>query len=412
MSALSSRPRPLSTGAACDVAFGRQLLFIVTVVFGVFLVSNVAYPFKRPDYFLLADAFLHGRTWIDASLMPTNVDLAHWQGHVYLPFGPGPVLPLVPLVALLGPVQANALQAPINAAVAAVDVALLLVLLRRVEPRASRRDLTWVAVLLALSTPLWWITVRTGPWHFAQLIAIGASAVAVLELLGRRRAWLVGFALGFALLARLTLVAAVPFVAWYLSAKAGEGRRWSGLRPVLVFLAIQVVALGITAAYNAVRFGSPFESGYALSDLPPFLASLRAQGLFSLAHLPGNLDLLLFHLPVAAPAPYFLRPDGFGLSIALAAPGLFLVAVADWSRWLVRWAALTGLVVLVPSLLYYGGGWIQLGFRYMLDALPFISILGASAIRRPLAWWWKVLIVAGVLVNLWGVAWSYTLYLQ
>ena len=73
---------------------------------------------------------------------------------------------------------------------------------------------------------------------------------------------------------------------------------------------------------------------------------------------------------------------------------------------------MTGLAVLVPSLLYYGGGWIQLGFRYLLDALPLIAILAATAIRTPLGRWWKVLIVVGVAVNLWGIAWGYTLWLQ
>jgi hypothetical protein len=68
--------------------------------------------------------------------------------------------------------------------------------------------------------------------------------------------------------------------------------------------------------------------------------------------------------------------------------------------------------VLVPSLLFYGGGWIQLGFRYMLDSLAFIGIVAASAIRTPLSGWSKALIVFGVAVNLWGIAWGYTLYLQ
>src|SRR6266566_9718926 len=106
------------------------LLFLATVAFGVFLATNIAYPFRRPDYFLLADAFLHGRTWIDVALMPTHVDVIDWQGHAYLPFGPGPSFLVMPLVALLGPVAANAWQPFINSAVAALDVVLLALLVR------------------------------------------------------------------------------------------------------------------------------------------------------------------------------------------------------------------------------------------------------------------------------------------
>ena len=53
--------------------------------------------------------------------------------------------------------------------------------------------------------------------------------------------------------------------------------------------------------YNADRFGSPFESGYGLATLPPFLEVQREQGLFSLAHLGMNIDYLFLHLPKIIP---------------------------------------------------------------------------------------------------------------
>jgi hypothetical protein len=69
-------------------------------------------------------------------------------------------------------------------------------------------------------------------------------------------------------------------------------------------------AVVVFFAYNQIRFGSPFESGYALATLPAFLEEHRRQGLFSLAHLPMNIDYFLFHLPTVIPDfPYF-RPDG------------------------------------------------------------------------------------------------------
>jgi hypothetical protein len=393
-----------------DIGF-YPLLFLVTAAFGVFLATNIAYPFKRPDYFLLADAFLHGRTWIDVALMPTHVDVIDWRGHAYLPFGPGPAFLVMPLVAVLGPDAANAWQPFISSAVAALDVALLALLVRCIQPTARWRDVVWVVVLLAFSLPLWWITVRTGPWHFAQLTAVAWALIGILELLSRRRAWLVGAALGLAILSRTTLVVAIPFVVGLLIVQARRDGA-PGIKNAAVFLIFPLLALALTAWYNAARFGSPLESGYALAAVPVFLRDLRSQGLFSLSHLPYNLDLLLFHLPVSAPPPFFLRPDGYGLTVALASPGMALLVKADWSRPLIRWAAMTGAGVLVPSLLYYGGGWIQLGFRYLLDALPFIAILAASAIRTPMGRWWKALIAIGVVVNLWGIAWGYTLWLQ
>jgi hypothetical protein len=413
--------RPGSISAVARQAMGAKLsdagwyrvVFLATAAFGVFLSMTLIYPFRRADYFLLADALLHGRTWIEAQApsLP-EWDLIQIHGHTYLPFGPGPALLVLPFVMVLGPLQANAWQPVIDSAIAALNVALLLLLVRRVQPSARWNDAVWVVALLGLSLPMWWVTVRMGPWHFAQLAAVASMLVAVLELLGKRRPWLIGVAFGMAILSRITLVVAIPFVFAVLLFDAKRRGTKSAAIEAAVMAIFPLLALALTAGYNALRFGSPLESGYALASLPPFLNGLRSQGLFSLSHVPYNLELMFLHLPVPAAAPFFLRPDGFGLTVALSSPGLALIIRAQWSRPLVRWAAATGIVVLVPSLLYYGGGWIQLGFRYLLDALPFIAVLAASAIRTPVRAPWKVLIAFGVAVNLWGIAWGYTPWLQ
>ena len=63
-----------------------------------------------------------------------------------------------------------------------------------------------------------------------------------------------------------------------------------------------------------------------------------------------------------------------------------------------------------PSLLYYGGGWLQYGYRYFLDSLPFvIALCGLAAARRGVGWVWKLLIIAGLVVNLAGVYWAHNL---
>ena len=130
-------------------------------------------------------------------------------------------------------------------------------------------------------------------------------------------------------------------------------------------------ALGFFLWYNAARFGSPLESGYGLATLPDWLAARRALGLFSTVHLGMNIDLLVFHLPVQIPEFPWFRPDGNGMSILFTSPGLLLAVRADWRAprtWLLAGAAL---LVLIPSLLYYGGGWLQYGYRYALDSIPF-----------------------------------------
>src|SRR5207244_1483297 len=160
-------------------------------------------------------------------------------------------------------------------AVAALDVALLALLVRCIQPTARWRDVVWVVVLLAFSLPLWWITVRTGPWHFAQLTAVAWALIGTLELLSRRRAWLVGAAFGLAILSRTTLVVAIPFVVALLIVQARRDGK-PALKNAVVFLAFPLLALALTAWYAAARFGSPLQSGYALAAVPPFLRDLRS----------------------------------------------------------------------------------------------------------------------------------------
>jgi hypothetical protein len=160
--------------------------------------------------------------------------------------------------------------------------------------------------------------------------------------------------------------------------------------------------------YDWVRFGSIFESGYALATLPDWLQALRAQGLFSLSHVGMNLDYLFLHRPNLIPEFPFFRPDGLGMSIVITSPGLGLAILAPWRSGLARALAITAVLVLIPSLLYYGGGWLQYGYRYALDSIPFVVALCAlAAAKRGLGWGWRLAITFGVVVGLAGVYWAF-----
>jgi hypothetical protein len=232
---------------------------------------------------------------------------------------------------------------------------------------------------------------------------------------------------GAAFLSRAPVAFAIPFYALLLAGDAAwEPRRW----PVGKWLWL---AVGVAPSilfffwYNAARFGSPLESGYALATVPPFLEAQRELGLFALAHVPMNLDYLFLKLPGpnivdgSLQFPFF-RPDGLGMSILLTSPGLLYAVRAPWresrSWWLLGAAAL----VLLPTLLYYGGGWLQYGYRYALDSIPFVfALCGLAAahderlaeivgFRGPaIGVGWRWLIVLGVVVGLGGVYWAYNL---
>ena len=404
---------------------------LIAVSFVVYFLCNRQFNAGRGDFFYLADAFLHGRTWLEFALGP--YDDVFVGARVFVPFAPFPAIAVLPLVALVGPEVADTWEPIVNAAIAAVDVGLAWALVGRIGVR-SLVDRFWLTLLFGFSTAIWWVTTRGGVWHTGHLLASMLTLLALYELFSARRALIVGLLGGQAFLTRAPLVFAMPFYAlWFLvdrfehdrvaryraaglaaaNGAVGGLSRFAGRIPWGSWTALTLgflPALAFYLWYNQVRFGSPLESGYALATLPAWLEFRRDQGLFSIVHLAMNLDLLFVHLPMPIAEFPFFKPDGMGLSILLTSPGLLLAVRADWrSRrtWVLAGAAVA---TLVPSLLYYGGGWLQYGYRYALDSIPFVLALCAlAAARVGISRIWQVLIIAGVIVNALGVYWAYNL---
>jgi hypothetical protein len=390
----------------------------------IYWLADRQFDAGRGDFFYLADAFLHGRTWLTAPLGPN--DVIPIDGRYYVPFAPFPAIVLMPLVAILGPLTADQIESGINAFLAAWCVAMCWWLLGRVGVKRTS-DRVWLTALFGFSTQILWVTTRGGVWHTGQLIATILTFACLIELFGRRRAWLIGLLAGAAFLTRAPLAFALPvyaiWLAWALDRPptdadhveaGGYVPRASGRIPWRPWLEL---ALGFAPsivfffAYNQLRFGTPLESGYALATLPDWLERQRAIGLFSIRHIPMNIDFFLLHLPRPLAGWPFIRPDGLGMSVLITSPGLLFALRADWRRPVTWFLAAATVLVLVPTLLYYGGGWLQYGYRYFLDSVPFVMALcGLAAVAQGgIGWGWKALIVFGIAVMGIGVYWAYNL---
>jgi hypothetical protein len=374
----------------------------------------------RPDFFYLAQAFDQGKTWLDIRLGPW--DVIQIGDRIYVPFAPFPAIVFMPLAAVFGATTLTAWQSGINATLSAMAVGLCWWLLGRLGVQRLR-DRFFLVLLFGFSTVIWWVTTRGGVWHTGQIIATILTFGCLVELWGRRRPALIGLLAGAAFLTRAPLAFALPFYALLLMERQpSDGRpessRLDDARPAVerslpirdwVVLGL---AFGVSVVfffwYNFVRFGSPFESGYGLATLPNFLQVLRDQGLFSLQHVPMNLNYFLFHMPTRIAHFPYIRPDGLGMSIFLTSPGLVLAFFAPHTRRSL-WLAGAAIAVLIPTLLYYGGGWLQYGYRYFLDSIPFVIALCALAVMKAgsLSWFWRLVILFGLAINLVGVYWAY-----
>ena len=294
-----------------------------------------------------------------------------------MPFAPFPAFVLAPLVALVGPATAAGWEPVVNACWPTAGLALLWRLAGRLGV-ASLADRTWLLVLFGFSTATWWVTMRGGVWHTGQLDRLDPdlrSGCWRRSGGAGRSSWASWRAPPF--LTRATLLAALPYWGWRSLPEPRPERLPAGLAHAIRVGARRAawLALGFAPAlafalwYNAVRFGNPLESGYGLAALPRLpRGPARSSGSSRSPTSPMNLDYFLWHLGRRSPTFPWFKPDGLGMSVLLTSPGLLLAVRADWRSRETIALGLTALLVLVPSLLYYGGGWWQFGYRYALDA--------------------------------------------
>jgi hypothetical protein len=415
------------SGPLRDLLRDRAFLWgvaLVAVAGVVYWVCNFRYDAGHADFFYLARSFVEGRVWLDAA---ARAHVGPWDvlevgGRYYVPFAPFPAILFMPLALVFDPVVLDNWEAAINAVLAASTLGLCWVLLGRIGvPRLVDRFA--LVVLLGFSTQLWWVTTRGGVWHTGHIIATGLTLLALIEVWGRQRPVVIGLLAGAAFLTRAPLAFALPFYAlmlerrWDVPAPATAGafvRRLAARWPIREW-AVLVLAFGVSVAfflwYNYARFGSILESGYGLAALPEFLQRQRDLGLFSLAHVRMNIDYFLLKVPQRIDEFPFFRPDTLGMSVLITSPGLLLAFFAPWRNPRAWWLAGAAIAVLIPTLLYYGGGWLQYGYRYFLDSIPFVVALCAMAVakRGALSGFWKLVIGFGVLVGLGGVYWAYNI---
>lgn len=393
---------PLTQAIAPAVRIGLGVL-----VASILCISLLRYGSGFRQYTYLANAFLHGKFSVDdlPSYYPDKVVLG---GHTYAALTPMPALLAMPVVAVLGTsFDEIALAYPFTLA----NILLLLLLLRRLRvDRGLRKPLLALFFCGTVYLP---VLANGRSWLLAHIVATTFLLLAVDEVLSRRRSILIGVWLGAAFLSRSTTLFSLPFfVLMLLPSGDLQPRAWIRLGARL--LAGLAVPVCFYLYYNYARFGNPFESGYVLSIAgTPALADALKLGLFSVAHLPKNLYALLLAGPQAFPsfaAPAlqfpFIYPSPWGLSIFLTTPAFVYAFAADRRERLVRAAWVACGCILVPLLLYFGNGWAQFGYRYALDLYPFLFLPTSLGIARHFDRTARILIVASILVCVWGAWWE------
>jgi hypothetical protein len=378
----------------------------------------------------------------------------------------------VPFVALWGHATDGQL---IYAILGAIDVGLAWWVLGRLPVRTWVR--LAATIFFAFGTVFWYAAQIGTTWYQAHVLAVGLALAAIgvaighdrdsagdedeldddgaaaegdraaagrfdpRSLLPDPRQLLAGVLFGLACTSRLTVVFAAPFFVFVGSGGSWQRRGFSAALGA-------AIPIGLLVAYNLVTTGHILHPGY--DYLYRLEAGFYTPLNYNLAwaiedprYLPQNFGIMFLSTPVFAPTvvpsalgtggPLCAAPDAVrglfnqdcplllprdtGMSILLTSPAYLLALPAI--RWgyghsrLVTGAVLAVLVIAFVNLMHFSQGWVQFGYRFSNDFVPWALLLVAIGLERVARGGWRAwtipavaLIVASVAINLWGVVWA------
>ena len=350
------------------------------------VIALVAHGRSSPynNYVLLAQALLHGHTWI---FWPgAYIDALPFNGQYYVIEGPMPAALLLPFVAIFGTFNQTALAI----ALGAIAIGAAFELGERLGVKQSTN--IWICAFLLAGTDLLWCAMLGDVWFIAHVSAVCFTMLALVELAGVKRGWLVALWAGCAIFSRFDLVLALPVYAYLLRDRA-QLRTFGGM---LVPLAL------VWIGYNLARWGTWYDIGYS-AWYHQDSAGMPTGSPFRLQYLGYELWSFFVQAPQRLASYPWLNPSISGVALTWTSPALVLAFFARAPRnWVIAlWAAT--ILCAAPNALYYVNGFAQFGMRHALDFEPFLVALMFLASKERLPIWGKALIAYSCVVGLWGV---------
>ncbi len=361
------------------------------IAFAVTALLSHLRPTPYNNFVLLAQALLSGHAWIDWP--GAYIDALPYNGHYFIIEAPLPAILLMPFVALLHG-QTN--QTALAAVLAAITIGATWELGERLGVRRS--SIAWICAFFLAGTDLLWCAMLGDVWFIAHVSACCFTMLALLELSGKQRGWLVALFAACAVESRFSMILVLPVYAYLLT--AGTPRAPAVRRLVSFGAALLPVAI-LWILYNEARWGTWNDIGYT-AWYHQDQAGMPTGSPFRFEYLPSELWSFFVALPAFLPAYPWMRAEYSGVALTWTSPALLLAFLArSPARWvLALWACV--MVVAAPNLLYYVNGFAQFGMRHALDFEPFLVALMLLAVRERFPRWGYVLVAYSIAVGLWG----------
>lgn len=371
----------------------------LSLFLGSYLVYKSIYPHPRNWY----DHYIH----LTRSLLAGRVDVPNLPGFyqdkviignkIYLPFPPGASFLLAPFILFFK----NITQQQVSIILGSLNLVLFYILFKKLT---NKKNAILLSIFIGFGTSFFWASVVGTTWFFAHIVSIFFLLISLLLVFYSKKNFLIflsGFFFAVSALTRFPVLTTGLFFVYFFRKK--KRLLFSFLLGVLIFVPIVFL-------YNYARFGNIWEGGYTQvyesyvnGSLPYSLQRIWHPDLnhfdyFDTRSIPYHL-YTFFIMP-----PENWKPNPYGMGILFTSPLLFLAFKPPFKKSLEK-ASILGIVP--ASLLiftHYAQGWVQFGYRFILDFLVYLMIILALKFKPT-----KIniaFLVFSIVVNFWGVKWA------
>ena len=379
--------------------FHNNLVKNILISLFLFAITYTSYKLLYPNprtwyqhYLYQAKAFTQLR--VDIPDLPEYYqDKIIKSGKILTPFPPMPAIVLIPFVLI----SKNITQQDVSFILGSINIVLVYFLFKKFN---SKYPLI-LSVFFAFGTVAFWSAIVGTTWYFAHTLALTFMLLSLILYKSGKHFWS-GLFFAFAALSRYPML--IGGIFFLLELYKEPKKLFKFLLGAFPFVPIQL-------GYNFLRFGNVFETGYVevyrgyVSSNYPFtvrqLWNSKANyfGYMDLKNIPLHLYTFLFMPPAISPS-FMLSPSPYGMGILFTTPLLVLALFPDFKNKIQSNLFIATLSIAFVDFLHYMQGWVQFGYRFMMDFLPFLILI--LALKFKLNKKHVALLLISIIVNVWG----------
>ncbi len=373
------------------------MLIPILLFVGTWLIYKNIYPDPRNWY----DHYLH----LAKSILVMRVDMPNlpqfyhdkieFEGKIYVPFPPGASFALLPFLIIDG----NVTQQQASIILGSINIAIIYILLTNFT---SQKNSVLLSLFFGFGTSFFWSAVVGTTWFFAHVVLVFFLTTSLLFHF-KKLYFLSGVFFALAVLTRMSVILSGIFFLLEL---------FKTPKKFLSFLMGAFIFIPIFFSYNYLRFGDVFETGYKKVYQQYKNSNLKYSvgqkfNYFDVRNIPSHLYAFLSMPPdisISDGTIRQIRPSPFGMGVLFTSPLLFLALLPKFKNKRELNLYIGSIFAAIPVFMHYAQGWVQFGYRFVLDFIVFLMII--LTIRFKPTVLNLTLILISVIVNFWGVLWA------